>query len=130
MIIMESTFSASVQYYDLKGSVAADEADLVGVSTWLKNNNHITDEMVVGVSLYVGGSPGKWEGSKFKQHGDSFVSVHFFVAPMGTDTDEEPVSVRQIDVEMNTIEFFALFKRFSITLSRKGNMEGKVYSVV
>lgn len=124
------TFSASAQYDDLKGSVAADEADLVGVSKWLKDNGYITDEVVVGVSLYVGESAGKWEGQNFKQYRESFVSVKFLVAPPGTDTSIEPVAVSQLnDIDMSIVDFFALFKRFSITLSSNGHMEGKAYSV-
>ena len=43
-------FEASVQYNDLKGSSAADNADMTGAAKWLKQNGHINDEYVVGIS--------------------------------------------------------------------------------
>jgi len=37
-------FKASVQYNDLKGSVAADRSDVGGASKWLAHNGHINDD--------------------------------------------------------------------------------------
>jgi hypothetical protein len=39
-----------------------------------------------------------------------------------------PLQVKQIRVDMNIADFFALFKRFEVTLSNGGLIEGKVTS--
>ena len=43
---------------------------------------------------------------------------------------DEPINVRQITVEMNLVDFFSFFKRFSVTLSISGMIEGMEYTTV
>lgn len=121
------TFKASVQYNDLKGSAAADRADMTDAANWLKDNGYINDEFVVGISM--------WAGENHGTHKDP-VSVRFLVTELiGYDNipemlraSGEPIQVKEIRVDMNIADFFALFKRFEITLSSGGLIEGKTYT--
>lgn len=121
------TFKASVQYNDLKGSAAADRADMTDATKWLKDNGHINDEFVVGISM--------WAGENHGTHEDP-VSVKFLVTelvgydniPEMLQASGEPIQVKEIRVDMNIADFFALFKRFEVTLSNCGLIEGKTYT--
>jgi hypothetical protein len=124
---MES-FKAGVQYGDLKGSSAADRADMTDAAKWLKGNGHINnDEFVLGISMSVGENHGT--------HRDP-VSVVFLVSglnghaniPEMIQASGEPIQVKKISVDMKIIDFLALFKRLEITLSNGGLLEGKSYS--
>ena len=121
------TFKASVQYNDLKGSAAADRADMTDAAKWLKDNEYIKDEFVVGISM--------WAGENHGAHKDP-VSVKFLVTelvgydniPEMLQASGEPIQVKEIRVDMNIADFFALFKRFEVTLSNGGLIEGKTYT--
>jgi hypothetical protein len=123
------TFKATVQYGDLKGSSAADRADMTDAAKWLKDNQHITDEFVVGVSMRAGENHGT--------HRDP-VSVKFLVSglngyeniPEMLQASGEPIQVKEILVDMNIADFLALFKRLEITLSIGGIIEGKTYTSI
>ena len=123
------TFKASVQYNDLKGSAAADRADMTDAAKWLKDNGHITDEFVVGISM--------WAGENHGTHRDP-VSVKFLVSglngydniPEMLQASGEPIQVKEIRVDMDLSDFFALFKRLEITLSNGGLIEGKTYTSI
>lgn len=123
------TFKASVQYGDLKGSSAADRADMTDAAKWLKDNGHITDEFVVGISM--------WAGENHGTHRDP-VSVEFLVTglngyeniPEMLQASGEPIQVKEITVDMNIADFLALFKRLEITLSNGGLIEGKTYTSI
>lgn len=120
------TFKASVQYGDLKGSSAADHADMTDAADWLRNNGYIKDEFVVGISM--------WAGENHGSHRDP-VSVKFLVTdlngheniPEMLAASAEPIQVKKISVDMNIVDFLALFKRLEITLSSGGLIEGKSY---
>ncbi|MCP9885858.1 hypothetical protein KBY97_12115 [Synechococcus sp. ATX 2A4] len=122
-------FEASAQYNDLTGSAAADWADKTDAETWLKHNGHITDEYVVGISMWVGENHGT--------HRDP-VRVKFLVSSLnGYDNIPEmlqsmgdSIKAREIRVDMNIADFFALFKRLEITLSTGGLIEGRVYDAI
>lgn len=121
------TFKASVQYNDLKGSAAADRSDMTDAAKWLKDNGHINDEFVVGISM--------WAGENHGTHKDP-VNVKFLVSglngyeniPEMLQASGEPIKVKEISVDMNISDFFALFKRLEITLSNNGLIEGKTYT--
>ena len=122
---MEQKFSASVQYNDLKGTVAADKADGQKLSKWLKDRDLINDdEFVLGISMSVGENHGT--------HQDP-VDVDFYVRKLsGAQTVPEvleesggSIELRHINVDMNISDFLALFKRLEITLSSKGMLENK-----
>ncbi|KGI77877.1 hypothetical protein [Oleiagrimonas soli] len=126
---MEENFHASVQYNDLKGSSAADDADMVDAAKFLMQNGHITEgEYVIGISM--------WAGENHGSHRDP-VSVRFLVSPLD-DADNipdmirsasDPLKVKEIRLDMNLVDFFALFKRFEVTLSNGGLVEGRTLQV-
>ncbi|ACT49614.1 hypothetical protein [Methylovorus glucosotrophus] len=118
-------FRASVQYNDLKGSVAADNADKNDAHKWLVENGYINDsEYVLGIRM--------WAGENQGTHRDP-VSVTFLISELQGDRNipemvqasGEPLQVKEIRVDMNIADFFALFKRFEVTLSNGGLIEGK-----
>ncbi|ATC84315.1 MULTISPECIES: hypothetical protein [Pseudoalteromonas] len=122
------TFKASVQYNDLLGTAAADKADMEHASKWLEEKGHISeDEYVLGISM--------WAGENHGAHRDP-VSVKFVVSglngysniPEMIEATKHDLNVKEIRVEMTVAEFFALFKRFEVTLSNKGLLEGTTYS--
>jgi hypothetical protein len=122
------TFRASVQYNDLKGSVAADRADQSDAHDWLKKNDYISeDEILVGIKM--------WAGENHGTHQDP-VSVHFLVTaldgfqniPEKFAASEEPIQLKNVRVDMAIADFLALFKRFELTLSSSEILEGKTYT--
>lgn len=122
------SFDASVQYNDFKGSSASDRADRGDADDWLNKKGLKNEgEFLLGIELFSGESHGV--------HKDP-VYVHFLLATSGNydtvkamvDSTLGPVPVRRVDVQMPLLEFFGLFKRFSITLSPGGMLEGKDHS--
>jgi hypothetical protein len=118
-------FKASVQYNDLKGSVAADNADRNDAHKWLREKGYIQDgEYVLGIKM--------WAGENHGTHRDP-VSVTFLISelrghnniPEMIQASGEPLQVKEIRIDMNIADFFALFKRFEVTLSNRGLIEGK-----
>lgn len=122
------TFKASAQYNDLKGTVAADRADQNDASKWLKENGHINDnELVLGIEIFIGENHGKHEDPIYV----SFLvsELHGYTSiPELLESTPEPIQVRKIQLQMDTADFFALFKRFSVTLSTSGMLEGVTYT--
>ena len=125
---MNTIFKASVQYGDLKGSASVDNADKTDAFQFLKARGDVTDdEFVVGISLWVGENHGKHEDP---------VSVTFYVAelnghdnvPEKLEQSSEPIPLKEIRIEMDIFDFFALFKRFAVTVSNGGLLEGREIS--
>jgi hypothetical protein len=122
------TFQASVQYNDLTGSSAADHADISNASTWLKFKGLInSNELLVGYEIYV--SPLQSQTS-----GNVIISTTFLLAATGgIDSFSENVrgggviKLRKVTQDLSPEEFFSLFKRFSLTLSSGGILEGHEY---
>ena len=114
-------FKASVQYGDWEGTSAADGADKGDAHDWLKQHGHSKDgEFLLGVRLFAGESHGV--------HRDP-VSVEFLLAQAGDHDNVKnmihaaqgrPIVVRSVKVQMGLLEFFGLFKRFSIAFSSHG----------
>ena len=122
------TFKASVQYNDLTGSSAADRADMSDASTWLKAKRLInSNEILVGYEIYV--SP-LLSGAS----GSVTISTTFLLATSGgVDSFADNVRGGSINLrkgaqDLSPEEFFSLFKRFSLTLSSGGILEGHEYS--
>ena len=100
---------------------------MTDAAKWLKDKGHITDEFVVGISM--------WAGENHGSHRDP-VSVKFLVSglngyeniPEMLQASGESIQVKEITVDMNIADFLALFKRLEITLSNGGLIEGKTYT--
>lgn len=118
-------FHASVQHGDLKGSSAADRHDTRSMHHYLEEQGLVNEgEVLVGVKI--------WSGEVHRHTQDKPVFVTAIVATgKGYDNIKaavdsgNPLHVRKISLEMHLNEFFGLFKRFSITLSSSGLIEGK-----
>ena len=126
---MTETFKASVQYNDLTGSAAADRADVGDARTWLEQNGHLRPgEFLIGMDVYFR-IPGNASG------GDVVVDVSFILvqaANFESATDllrnNDPVAVRKLSLELSARDFFLFFKRFNLTLSSSGKLEGCEYN--
>lgn len=78
-----------------------------------------------------------WAGENHGAHRDP-VSVTFLVSglngydniPEMIQSSGEPLPVREIRVDMDIANFLALFKRFEVTFSNAGLIEGKTYTTV
>jgi hypothetical protein len=116
-------FKATVQYGDLKGSSAADRADMSDATSFLKENGHMKDEeFLIGIKMFVGENHG--------EHIDP-ISVSFFItseAGFKAVHANGPIDdIRKIYIDMNVSDFFALFKRFEVSLSPYGALENKEF---
>lgn len=64
------------------------------------------------------------------------VTVHFLITTLSDfqnirkelQVTEKPIQLRDVSVDMTIAEFLALFKRFEVTLSSSGMLEGKTYT--
>jgi hypothetical protein len=121
-------FSASVQYDDFKGSAAADRADHGDASEWLeKNGLKQKGEFLLGITLYAGENHGK--------HHDPIYAEFLLASPRDHDTIKSmietstgPIPVRKVTAQMSVVEFFGLFKRFSVHLSAHGMLGTREYT--
>ncbi|CAM0557783.1 hypothetical protein [Vreelandella titanicae] len=118
-------FKASVQYNDLKGSAAADRADFDDAEKWLSEKTRIQDgEHLVGIKVFIS-----------ENHGDCNepIFVEFLIDSHVRDTQRlpgkegSPIELKRVRADMSINDFFALFKRFEITLSPDGDLENKYY---
>jgi hypothetical protein len=128
-VMSSEKFEASTQYNDLTGSSAADRADDGDAHDWLKDQGLIADgEYLLGIEAYI--SP-----STFADDSDIMVNVYFYIvaaesfdSAVASAKQAEVVNGRKLSREMTTKDFFSLFKRFSITLSSGGELEGREFS--
>ena len=123
-------FHASVQYGDLKGSAAADSADRGDANDWLNSNGLKQEgEFLLGITLYVGENHGKHEDPVYDEFLMASAGDHDNVQQL-IDADEGPIVVRRVKRQLSLVEFFGLFKRFSVHISSHGMLEGKDYTYV
>lgn len=116
----QENFHASVQYGDFKGAVAADRHDQNDIGKYLQTRGLINQgEFLVGIEAYATELMGKSQVTD--------VDVTALVTQYeGYENVQEavdsgvPLRVRKIKLEMPLVEFFTLFKRFSLTISSHG----------
>lgn len=116
----QENFHASVQYNDSVGTAAADDHDTSSIGEYLRKKGLIsTDDYVVGVKM--------WSGEVHGQYQNDPVYVSAYVARSGEYDNLQqavdsgaPLKVLEIKLEMPLNEFFGLFKRFEIAISRHG----------
>lgn len=115
-----ATFKASTQYNDFTGTSAADGAGLGDLQKWMKENGHMQEgESLVGIELWAGEYHGKQEDPVyvtvlFMQMGD-----HDTIKAV-IDAAKGPIPVRRVSISMKLADFFALFKRLSLSFSADG----------
>ena len=122
-------FSASVQYDDYKGTTAADNQDINDVYKYLeKKQQRNKNEFIVGISLYA---------HDLALNPSRELSVRFFLSDLQGESDvptliksKNPLSVKEIKIDMSYREFFQLFKRFNLTLSPKALLENKEIDII
>lgn len=121
---MNEIFKATTQYNDYKGTAAADDHDTADMSALLRQKGMLGEgEIVVGVKMF--------SGEVHDQTQDKPVFVHVYIAGPSMDSFakqvevEDPVTVRVVDLEMHLNEFFGLFKRFEVAISRHGVLTGR-----
>lgn len=123
-------FRASVQYGDLKGSAAADRADQGDVSSWLEKNGLKQDgEFLLGISFFAGENHGEHEDPVFVEFLLATPGDHDSVSAM-IGAHNGPVLVRRVKTDMPIAQFFGFFKRFSVSLSSHGMLDGRDYTYV
>lgn len=121
---MTEVFEASVQYNDWLGTSAADNADDADLYSLMKNRGLVSgNEQPLGIEFSF------WEnfGQNIRPH------VRVLVGEFRVTLDNtRPVPVREVRLELTLSEFCGLFKRFSVTLSRRdggiGVLEGREIS--
>lgn len=122
---MDNVLKASVQYDDWTGTVAADDSDDDDVCTLLRQMGMLDDtETLVAVKFYA--SPDSQQ---------NFISVKAIVAnASGLDEvakqlqSDVPLSLTERDLDVSIQEYFNLFKRFEVVLTRHGlDLDGKEY---
>ncbi|MDF3935126.1 hypothetical protein [Pseudomonas citronellolis] len=124
------TFRATTQYSDFKGGAAADHADNGTPAEWLRKNGHITpDDFLVGIEFSIGENHGIHRDPVYVNFlivdgpGRDNVAARIAELPIN-----ESIEVRRISTSMSLIEFFSLFKRFSVTLSPLNTMQDRDYT--
>lgn len=121
-------FHASVQYDDFKGTAAADRADHGDASIWLENKGlKQKGEFLLGFTLYAGENHGKHQDPIYAEFLLALPSDYDTVKSM-VETSAGPVPVRKVTTQMTLVEFFGLFKRFSVYLSVDGMLTGQEYT--
>jgi hypothetical protein len=104
-----STFTAGVQYNDLKGSVAADRSDNVAIADHLVGLGVAKlGERVVGYRISFNENPGN----------EISPSVVFYLQE--GSFDDPAAVIRAIDIEMSIQKLFSFFKRFDMVMTVDG----------
>lgn len=125
---MPEKFRANVQYDDWLGSSAADDADEGTLWQFLKDRQLLgQDETVYGMQISCWGPSDQ----------NIKLTVRFLARNSSDEaTFQDPITLRVIPTELSPTEFFLLFKRFSVTLSRSygtsrmGILEGRSINAV
>ncbi len=120
-------FKASVQYGDWKGTAAADRADKNDPESWLEmHGKKKPDEFLVGIEI--------WAGENHGKHQDP-ISVTFLLAALpdhdtvlGKIGTGKALAVRKVREDMALVDFFGLFKRFSVSISNHGMLTDREYT--
>lgn len=124
---MQERFKAGTQYGDWKGTSAADDHDRLDMRHYLEGQGLLKGgEQIVGIEMF--------SGEVHKETQDEKIYVTVLVAEAKeTQTIKEMVNageilrVRKISIHLHLNEFFGLFKRFELCISRYGMLDGRDY---
>ncbi|WP_336938252.1 hypothetical protein [Vibrio cholerae] len=120
-------FEPSVQYTDLQGSVHADRDDHQCATDYLRNHNKIPqDHFVFGIQVFSSVHNVKANTLSVKFLHSNVVGYQS--VPNKIQSEDSHLLLSEIQIDMLYNEFFGLFKRFSLTLSSNGLLEGKSYT--
>ncbi|MGQ5800924.1 hypothetical protein ACUNI4_26170 [Serratia sp. IR-2025] len=101
----KKNFKASTQYNDWKGSAAADDAENDDFSDYLGSIGILNaQETVVGITF---------------QSAPNFIDIDAFIKDTTTG------NIRRINIPLSVDDFFKKFKRFSVYISRDGQLDGQ-----
>jgi len=123
--VSTENFRASVQYNDLKGTAAADRHDKHDLTHYLEEKHLIQDgEMLVGIEM------SSLEVHARNQDEEIYVAALVARYPsfdnlQGAMNAGKTLHVRRIRLEMKLNEFFGFFKRFQVSISNGGIMDGR-----
>ena len=107
---MSDDFTASVQYDDFKGTVAADRSDTESMKSYLQSEGLAEpSERVVGYRICFGGN-----------HGKEVERPGVVIYLSETDFDDAAQSIRAIEIDMTMARLFSFFKRFDCVFTHKG----------
>ncbi|MEE4679824.1 hypothetical protein V2K56_09240 [Pseudomonas alliivorans] len=118
-------FNASVQYNDYKGTTAADAHDSHAIDAYMVSNGlKSEDERIIGIKMWSGEN----HGSVPRQPVD--ITAYLVESPSFEEVRialESPnaVPVKQVRFEMSLEQFFGLFKRFEIAITRHEEFIGR-----
>ena len=122
-------FQASVQYNDLVGTAAADRHDFRDLGKYLEEKGLArAGERVVGIEMSSLEVHTKIQDNPV--HVSAFVTTQDFDSMRKLLDAEKTLEVRKISLEMKLNEFFGLFKRFEVTISNGGLLNGRDIAVV
>lgn len=126
---MES-FVAGVQYGDWKGTAAADNADLKDIHELLRSKGayDYTKEAVIGVRLWIGENHG---GHVEAPYVTALIvdAAGYGDVPKLLASQDGPIPVKRVELELTLEEFMGLFKRFSVVLTKSGlDLDGRTYT--
>jgi len=117
-------FKASTKYADFTGTSSIDESDNTGPCEFLKGKGLLPEgEFLLGIDADTRELHGKWK--------DPIAVTFYFTHPGDHDNVKAmieasggPIMVRRVNVDMELTEFMAMFKRFSVSFSSHGMLEG------
>ena len=107
------SLNASTQYNDWQGEIALDDMDFNGIRNYL-NEKLQNKDVIIGIDTYFHGN-----------HLDKNITVKTYIT---NEELEEKYKVIKFDIGLE--EFFRLFKRVSLTASRKNQLKGKTIEVI
>jgi hypothetical protein len=118
------TLRAGVQYNDWTGTAAADNGDKQNIHRWLEDNKLIQEnEFLLAFEFWAGENhDGKHKGPLRCHAVFASTAGHDDVKQM-IAASNGPVPLRRINFDMDTVEFFGLFKRFSVAMSSHGLLD-------
>lgn len=120
---MAEVFTAGVQYNDWKGTAAADDADNESVQAFFRKNGLPDDAHIVAIRAYYLAVDGKVTVRGIYADGKGFDSVQAQIESADT------LQFKEIELELTPVDFFKMFKRFSVVLTQKGlGLDGREYT--
>ncbi len=121
-------FKASAQYNDWQGTIAADRSNLKSIEDWLISNNiELAGMFVLGINVSTGENPARYADP---------LQVEVLLVNSSAYADiSKPIGDGSIEVERKhlnicLVDFFGLFKRFEMSLSRESVLAGREYQCI